>query len=67
MLILLQLEDIARVDANDLDEKSVQSMQRNVAFNGEQASEIVHPTQVIHSSPTKFQHASCESSLLINS
>lgn len=38
----LQVPGIARIDANDMDRNATESMRRNVAFNGEEASNRVH-------------------------
>jgi hypothetical protein len=38
----MQIPGIARIDANDMDRNASESIRRNVAFNGEEASSRVH-------------------------
>jgi tRNA G26 N,N-dimethylase Trm1 len=39
---------VSRIDANDIDPKSVLAIERNVAFNGGEAVARVSTTQVSH-------------------
>ena len=41
-----QVEGVSRIDANDIDPKSVQAIRRNVECNGPEAAQRVHATQV---------------------
>ena len=41
----MQLEGVSHIDANDIDPKSVQAIQRNIAHNGLTASNKVRTTQ----------------------
>ena len=42
----MQVQGIARVDANDLDPTALEAMKRNLELTGEPAASRVHPMQV---------------------
>ena len=52
--VWLQLDGVSQIDANDIDPKSVQAIERNIAYNGTAASERVHTTQVLNVPPDSF-------------
>lgn len=40
-----EIEGLGRIDCNDLDEKAVENIRRNVAYNGGRPAELIQPIQ----------------------
>lgn len=57
----MQLDGVSQIDANDIDPKSVQAIERNIAYNGAAASDRVQTTQARNLTLPRLAHA-CMSS-----
>lgn len=57
MILLMQLDGVSQIDANDIDPKSVQAIERNIAYNGAAASDRVRTTQVSNLRPASLTSA----------